>query len=191
MLASSPWLRRSPRLSSSSLHPAQPWVAHLQGLRSRALPVRGRSGYLEPSSPQIHESLLTPVTGLALRATATAGQPTAPCAWPAWDPFLQHPSPIRHTPHVSDPCVQGHTALASDETATILCEDDPGPASPSAPRHPAAAGAFAPSAPPLNCKPNEAVGPGAHSNHRPRTQPAAQQGVHSSSVRATSLAGDG
>lgn len=42
LLASSPWLCRSPRLSSSSLHLVQPWVPQLQGLRSKALPTRGR-----------------------------------------------------------------------------------------------------------------------------------------------------
>ena len=69
----------------------------------------------------------------------------------------------------------------------------PGPQLPlpslSAPRHSAAVGAFAPLVPPLHCKPNETAGPGARSNHHPRTQPAAQRGARSSPACSLGVAG--
>lgn len=89
--SSSPWLCTCcPQLSSSSSLPAQPWVPQLQGLRSKLLPVRGRSGCLEPAAPK-H-------TGQTPGATAAAGQQMAPGA-AVWDP-LPRPPP---TPSPSDP----------------------------------------------------------------------------------------
>jgi len=118
LLASSPWLCRSPRLSSSSLHPVQPGVPQLQGLRSKALPTRARSGRLEPSSP--------------VYAMSPALQPCAPHASP---PPTSPPSPWFPRVMGVSRAGQAHTPLhsAQPQLSPLLCscchcfQSSPGP----------------------------------------------------------------
>lgn len=76
----SPWLCRSPQLSSSSLRPVQPWVPQLRALSSKSLPVRGEQ---DESLPTPH--LVSANSRSTSPSASTGFKPTAPT------PGQQHP----------------------------------------------------------------------------------------------------
>lgn len=91
----SPWLCRSPQLSSSSLRPAQPWVPQLRASSSKSLPVRGEQD----------ESLPTP------HLVSTNSRSTSPSASTGFNPTA--PTPGQQHPEDTQPWLLRRQAAAS------------------------------------------------------------------------------